>query len=246
MKIISLNVAGRSNFGGNFDKRMQEIAAFFDAEQADIICMQEVTFSEKESLAERINRYMAKPYKYVSAHMSEKYTFDRFTDRFMKKWELGLVEHDGDYVTDGMAILSKEPIIEDVSIIMKPAPADERGKPDVRVRLSQIIKLQSGLILSNVHFATNDNAYFQLQELIDSRDTDIIVGDFNIFTDVLNEHKSIWGQKYEESTDFKEYISFPDENATFDHMLLKPTYKFVNIETHEGLSDHAAIIYTIE
>lgn len=248
MKIVSLNIAGRSNFGKDFDERMRSIAKFLDEQQADIVCMQEVTFNGAESLANRINNYMEKSYPHVLAQMSEKYTFDKFTNRFMEKWKAGLIEHDGDYATDGMAILSKEPIKNSSSIIMKPAPVSVNGKPDVRVRLTQMIELESGLTLANVHFATNDNAHMQLQELIEyDYHPDIIVGDFNIHTKVLMEHKDIWGSDYVESTEFKDYISFPEKNATFDHMLLrKSKYVFSNVEQFDDLSDHSAIIYMIE
>ncbi|MBO7560818.1 endonuclease/exonuclease/phosphatase family protein [Candidatus Saccharibacteria bacterium] len=245
MKIISLNLAGRSNFGKDYNARIQNIIDFIDRENADVVCMQEVTTNEYASLAERINDGLKDPYPFVSAHMSEKYTFDKFTERFLKKWEEGLIEHHDDYSNDGMAILSREPITRDTSIVMKPAPADELGKPDVRVRVSQIIKLESGISIANVHFATNNNAYQQLQELIEYRKTDVIVGDFNMFTKDMRDHKDVWSAYYKESTDFKDYISFPDEEATFDHMLLSPDYSFVSVDTFDGLSDHSAVIYTI-
>lgn len=246
MKIISINIAGRSNFGKDYKTRMQSIADFLDKEKADIVCMQEVTFSKSSCTAETINNSMTSPYPFVYAHMSEKYTFDKFAEPFMKKWKAGLIEHDGDYATDGVAILSKEPMSSDVAIVMKPAPADERGKPDLRVRVSQIIKKKEGFSLANVHFATNYNAYMQLEELLEYCSPDIIVGDFNMFTEDIKEHKYIWSPNYNASIEFKDYISFPNENATFDHMLLKPSFKFTSIKTVEGMSDHSAIIYTIE
>lgn len=246
MKIISINIAGRSNFGKDYKARMQSIASFLNKEKADIVCMQEVTFNKTSCIAETINNSMANPYPFVYAHMSEKYTYDKFAEPFMKKWKAGLIEHDGDYATDGVAILSKEPVLSDIAIVMKPAPADERGKPDLRVRVSQIIKSKPGFSLANVHFATNYNAYMQLEELIDYCSPDIIVGDFNMFTEDIEEHKSIWDTDYKASIEFKDYISFPNENATLDHMLIKPSFKFVSIETIEGMSDHSAIIYTIE
>ena len=246
MKIISLNLAGRSNFGKDFDARMRNIAKFLDAQNADIVCMQEVTFDNNRSLAERINSYLENPYPFVESHMSEKYTFDKFSPRFLEKWNAGLIEHIDDWATDGMAVFSKEPIANCSAIVMKPAPADERGKPDLRVRVSLIVTLESGFTFANVHFATNGNAFVQLKELIDYKPTDVIVGDFNMFTYSMKEHADIWQNLYKESTDFKDYISFPDENATFDHMLIKPAYTFKSIETVDGLSDHVAMVYEIE
>ena len=245
MKIISLNIAGRSNFGQNFDARMHKIAAFLDREQGDIVCLQEVAFYEKENLAERINRYMEHGYSFTVAHMSEKYSFDRFTSRFLAKWNAGLIEHEGDYATDGIAVLSNLPILRHEAMTMTPTPADDRGKPDVRVRATLILDFDN-FSLSNVHFASNNNSHLQLQELIDAHPTDIIVGDFNIQTESLLNHSDIWKSLYQESTDFQNYISFPDENGTFDHMLLKDSFSFVSLKTIDGLSDHPAIVYEIK
>lgn len=245
MKIVSINVAGRSNFGKNYQERIEKIAKMLEKEQADVVCMQEVTFNETESLAGRINKLLSRPYPFCMAQMSEKYTFDRFSKAAMEKFKAGLTEHIGDYLTDGMAIMSKIPIVACDTIVMKPAPADERGKPDLRVRITQNIKLESGTTISNVHLATNNNAYMQLQELLDYKKSDIIVGDFNMSTDDIKKHANIWASFYLESTDFENYISFPSENATFDHMLLSPKFHFESIRVIDGLSDHSAIIFEL-
>lgn len=245
MKIISLNMAGRNNFGGDFDGRMKDISVFLDREQADVVCLQEVTFNRGQSLAEKANDMMSNSYPSVLAQMSENCTFDRFGDRFRKKWDAGLVEHDGGYVSDGMAILSREPVMKSSSIILKPAPVAEDGRPDYRVRLAQIVRLESGLSLANVHFASNGNAYVQLQELLGYVVPDVVVGDYNIHTWDLKKHSDIWDAKYQESTDFRDYVSFPKENATFDHMLLGRGWEFEKIEKYDGVSDHSAMIFTI-
>lgn len=247
MKIISLNMAGRSNFGQDFDVRMRDIAKFLDNEQADVVCLQEVTFYEGKSIVEKCNDQMTNPYPFTVAQMSENYTFDKFSERFRRKWDAGLIEHDGDFVTDGMAILSKVPIKRSLSIILKPAPENEDdGRPDYRVRLVQIATLESGVTIANVHFASNGNAYLQLRELLSYYTPDVVVGDFNIHTWDLQKYKEIWDSNYRESTDFKDYISFPKENATFDHMLLRFGYEFKAIEKFDGISDHSAMIFTIE
>ncbi|GEM_PF-1443965 len=245
MKIISINVAGRSNFGKNYQERIEKIAKMLEKEQADVVCMQEVTFNETESLAEKINGLLNHPYSFCIAQMSEKYTFDKFSKAAMEKFKAGLTEHVGNYLTDGMAILSKIPIANSSTIVMKPAPADERGKPDLRVRIVQNIKLDSGITISNVHLVTNNNAYMQLQELLDYRKSDIIVGDFNMSTDDIKKHANIWKDSYSESTDFENYVSFPSEDATFDHMLLSPKFHFESIRTIDGLSDHSAIVFEL-
>ncbi len=246
MKIISFNIAGRANFGKNYQERLEKIVALLDKEQADIVCMQEVSFGPDMSVAERINQLMQTPYKYTVAQMSERYTLDKFSDGFMKKWKAGLIEHYDDYTSDGLAILSREPVTKSRTIVLKPVPADERGRPDFRVRIAQILEFDSGFTITNTHLASNNNSHLQLKELIDFSTTDAIVGDFNMFADSMHSHKDIWQDSYAQSFDFEQYISFPDEQVTLDHMLLKPKFKFTSIRTVEGLSDHSAVIFEIQ
>ena len=248
MKIITLNMAGRNNFGGDFQQRMRDVAVFLDKEQADVVCLQEVSFTKGQSLADRVNDMMNNAYPSVLAQMSDNCAFGKLGEkfeRFRKKWDAGLVEHDGGYVSDGMAILSREPIMKSSSIILKPAPVAEDGRPDYRVRLAQIVRLESGLSLANVHFASNSNSYVQLRELLEYTNPDVITGDFNIHTWNLKKYSDIWDAKYRESTDFRDYVSFPKENATFDHMLLGEGWEFEKIEKYDGISDHSAMIFTI-
>ncbi|MDR2063678.1 MAG: endonuclease/exonuclease/phosphatase family protein [Candidatus Nomurabacteria bacterium] len=246
MKIISLNIAGRSNFGRNYQKRIADIAGFLSQEDADVVCLQEVTFDDKSNLADGINLMLKKPYPYVYANMSEKYTFDKFSAATAEKWEKGLIEHIDDYLTDGMGVLSKSVARRYEGLVLKPAPKDERGRPDFHVRLVQNIELASGLKISNVHLATNHNSYQQLDELLRHTDSQIIIGDFNITREQLLEHQDIWANKYQESTDFQDYVSFPEDGVAYDHLLLSKEYRFVSIRLVEGLSDHCAVVFEVE
>ena len=258
MKIITLNIAGRTNFGRDFDERMASIAEFLDREQADIVCMQEMTFDDLGSLADKINAMMKNPYPNVSAEMSEKWTFDRFTESAKKRWAAGLFEHADDYLTDGLAVLSKSKIIKTEVIRLTAAPTDNNGRPDNRVRIAQNVDFEDGLKISNVHFATNNNGHLQLYELVGKIDGDrLIVGDFNIPHQHVTVHgnveisgmqdfKNIWCDKYNDSTEFSDYVSFPDDNTAFDHLLLPKNYRFISIRTIDGLSDHSAVVFEIE
>ena len=246
MKIISLNVAGRANFGRDYQKRMEDIADFLEKENADIVCLQEVTFSDEGSLADVINLKLGKPYNDIYSLMSEKYSFDHFSPTATENWGKGFFEHTGDFLTDGLAVMSRIPIKYYAPYIFTPAPKDERGRPDFRVRAAQYIELDSGMKISNIHLATNNNAYIQLDELVKRYKSDIMVGDFNITRDYLLDHKDIWGETYQESTDFQDYISFPGDGVAYDHMMLASGYKFVAIRLVDGLSDHSAVIFEIE
>jgi endonuclease/exonuclease/phosphatase family metal-dependent hydrolase len=69
----------------------------------------------------------------------------------------------------------------------------------------------------------------------------IIIGDFNMLPEELEERKTGVISSYE----FKKYISFPNENTTFDYCLL-PKGWFVKVELIEGISDHCGLYLEIE
>ncbi len=245
MKIISINLAGRSNFGRNFNERMAQIAHFLDQENAGIVFMQEVTFDKNDvSLADKINSKLKNPYEFCYAKLGERYGFDKCSPNAIKNLEKGFTEHDNDTLTDGMGFLSRLPVSNYETLTMTPVPPDDRGKPDFRVRVTQCGEID-GLRFANVHFSTNNNGWMQLRELLRD-DYDFIVGDFNLKPEWLHERESLWVDKYIDSYDFKKYISFPSENATFDHMLLNKKLSFQNITSVEGFSDHNALIIEIK
>jgi len=259
MKIVSLNLAGRTNFGRDYNRRIADIADFLSKEDADIVCLSEVTFDGGDSLAEVINEKLKKPYQHVRSEMSERYTFDKFSAAAMENWEKGLFESSDEYLTDGMAVLSKLPITNYRSIILTPAPKDDRGRPDNRVRLVQNVDFSDGTKISNAHLATNNNNYLQLAELVKEIGAEkrMIIGDLNMphsrhtlpnGQEILGmqDCKNIWGEKYTDSTEFTDYISFPSEKSALDHLLLPDDWQFVSVRTVEGLSDHNALILEIE
>ena len=241
MKIISLNVAGRNNFGEDFNARIDKIARFLDVENADVVFMQEVTFDKNNiSLAEKINGNIKRPYEFCQAELGERYGFDKCSPNAIKNLKAEFIEHDNETLTDGMGILSRFPILNYQVIIMTPAPPDDRGKPDFRVRVSQCGEIND-LKFANVHFSTNNNGWMQLKELLQDN-YDFVIGDFNLKPEWLRERANLWADRYNSMYDFKEYISFPSESTTFDHMLLNKNMSFKNVKVVEGLSDHNALI----
>ena len=259
MKIITLNIAGRTNFGRDYQQRIQDIADFLSKEKANIVCLQEVTFDKGVSLAEIINKKLEKPYENIRSEMSERYTFDKFSSSAMENWEKGLFESSDNYLTDGMAILSELPISKYKAITLSPTPKDDRGRPDFRVRVVQNVDFEDGTKIANAHLATNNNNYMQLDELIQAIGTEdrMIIGDLNMPHERhvipngqkilgMQDCKKIWGEKYTDSTEFTEYVSFPSENTALDHLLLPEGWKFVSVRTMEGLSDHNALVFEIE
>jgi endonuclease/exonuclease/phosphatase family metal-dependent hydrolase len=178
--------------------------------------------------------------------MIEKYTFDECSKNMKKKWQQGLVNHDGKYVSDGMAILSNFDIKKYDDITLTKAPMDEQQRPDFRKRIVQNVDFGNGLKISNVHFASNNNAYLQLKELIQKGKDRLIIGDFNMTNDLMQKHKNIWDANYTDSTSFQNYISFIEDGVAYDHLLLPKSYKFISIQTVDGLSDHSAVIFEIK
>jgi len=246
MKIISLNLAGRDNFGQDFNQRMMKIAQLLDQEQADVVCFQEIYFDQGGSLADKINAMLKTPYDFIDSVMSEKFAYDEWSDNMKKKWSSGLIESDGEYLTDGLAILSRHVIKNHEVLGLKSVPTDERGRPDFRKRIAQNVEIDTGLKISNVHFASNNNAYMQLKELVLTIDERLIVGDYNMTKKMLHEHKNIWGNRFNESTEYLDYVSYQKEGVAYDHLLLPKSYRFISIRVADGLSDHSAVIYEIK
>ena len=224
-RIITLNLAGRKNI----DTRFDAIVRFLNEEKADIVCLQEVTFTDSESLAHQINERLETPYKFVQADLAE--TFER----------------DGQTLTDGLAVLSKAPISSAKTITLTPVPADENGRPDFHRRIAQVVELDDDTTVINTHLASNNNSHLQFAELLKLvPENSILAGDFNLPKPKLLDNKDLWSPKYNCSIEVIDYISFPKENQTFDYFLMPKTKRISNICIVSELSDHNAIICDID
>ena len=226
MKIISLNLAGRK---ADIDARIDKIADFLSEEKADIVCLQEVTF-DHASLAKRINDLIPNKYNHVIADLAE-----RFTDKHNKSQ------------SDGLAILTSIQITEHRCLTLQKVPADERGRPDFHKRIVQVLELSDGSKIANLHLASNQNSFLQLRELLAKLSKDfIIAGDFNMHKSKILAEKPYWEGAYNCSIEFKDYISFPRENCTFDYILLPHQKQFSKVETVKNLSDHSTVVCICE
>jgi endonuclease/exonuclease/phosphatase family metal-dependent hydrolase len=246
MKILSLNLAGRKDFGRSFSGRMLEIAQLLDREGADVICFQEATFFDNRSLGDDINVMMRSPYKYISFELAEQYMLHE-SPREAKSPNLrDELKKSGLVLTDGAVVMANFKITKSEKVVFDNAPVDSRGREDYHERIAQNVDFANGIKISNVHFASNDNAYLQLDALIKAcRDDRIIVGDFNMTSESLAEHCRIWQNKYNESTDFFDYVSFSGDGVAYDHVLLPKKYRFASIRLVDGLSDHSALVCDI-
>lgn len=219
-RIVTLNVAGRKDIGSRIDK----ITHFLDTENADIVCLQEITFNNTESLAYKINSKLQNPYDFVQADLAETYV------------------RNGERQTDGLAILSRNRFNKAKTITLTKVPDDENGRPDFHKRIAQLVVIEDGTKIVNTHLASNNNSHLQFKELLETiPDEYIITGDFNLPKPKMLNSKNFWGEKYTCSIELKDYLSFPKENQTFDYFLVPKTIKLTDIRIIKGLSDHNAI-----
>lgn len=224
MRIATFNIAGRKGV----DIRLDKIINFLDKENIDIVCLQEVTFKNTLSLAHRINSDLSKPYEFIQANLAEEYI------------------RNGEPQTDGLAIMSRRNISEAKIITLTKVPDDENGRPDFHRRIAQLVTLENGIKITNTHLASNNNSHLQFKELLKLIPSDyILAGDFNLPKQKMLALKNAWGKSYGCSVEFKDYISFPKENQTFDYILAPTSTKITNIRIVEELSDHNAIVCEI-
>lgn len=222
MKIISLNIAGCKGL----NQRLAKIVDFLNQEDADIVCLQEVIFSDGTNQAEEINDRLDNPYQNLIVEIAEVFT-----------------PRSGAPYTEGLAILARVDEVNVEKAVLQPT--------DKHTRIALNVDLSDGMKISNIHLANNDESFRQLSELLEKLGDNehFIVGDFNMRKRVLLKNSQTWNDRYRVSVDFANYISCPDapdDLMVLDYMLLPYNYCFTNIRTVAGLSDHNAIIFEIK
>ncbi|NCC19861.1 endonuclease/exonuclease/phosphatase family protein [Candidatus Saccharibacteria bacterium] len=234
MKIISLNV----QIGNT---KTQQIADFLDEQDPDHVFLQEVLMSDGTDAAQQIHDLMKHPYKSVKTDKVEAYTTSQ-----------------DDTYTQGMSILSRGN-----NIVTKPVELLNVAG-DKHTRVAQFAQIDYfcesyapsndsyGYDFINVHFANRPGNVVQLKQVLESANEShsypIIVGDFNMNRQVFYETKRWWGNAYESSIEFINYVSYlgSEEFSQIDICLIPRGMKFRNITTFEGLSDHNAVLYEID
>ena len=235
MRLISLNL----QIGNT---KLQKIADFLDAQQADHVFLQEVLMSDGTDAAKRINDLMKNPYTSVKTDKVETYTTSN-----------------GDTYTQGMSVLSRgnDIVTEPVEL---PNVVDDK-----HTRMAQFARVDyfcescpehahtmDSYDFVNVHFANKPGNVVQLRQVLENANENysypIIIGDFNMNKQMLYETKCWWGKAYESSVEFMNYVSFPgsEEFSQIDICLIPRGMKFQNIMTFEGLSDHNAVLYEVD
>lgn len=222
---ITLNVQGYAHWA----KREANIVAYLDSQDADFVLLQEVRFDETKSSrnqAETLNSRLRQPYKYFASAVARYYQ-----------------PREGDPYKEGLAILSRFPIIKSEVLALTKRPDDKHQ----RLIQNVDIDVPERLKLSNVHFSNNQYSAEQLAEVISifslREERRIIAGDFNIFD--LSASEDLFGSDYMASVEYRPYVSYPSENRTLDYILLPREYGFNSLETTENLSDHAAVYFEV-
>lgn len=224
MKVTSLNLAGYKNWS----ERESNIVSYLGTTNSDVVFLQEVKFDTEHSpftQSKYLNTLLSTPYPNSQSTVSR------------------IFESSGSESREGLAVLSKYPIIDSEIIVLK------RRADDKHTRIIQKVSLSvSGKVINftNVHFSNNDYSDEQLTETLKitkARDeTSVILGDFNIFDIQTVDH--LYSNDYIASTEISQYISFPAENVTLDYVLIPKTFTCTSINVGKNLSDHNAL--TIE
>lgn len=227
LKFISLNLAGFKDW----ESREQRIIELIDKEAPDIVLLQEVKFDPSKSnycQSISLNKLLREPFPYTQTTVSKFYQ-----------------PSIGDAYREGLAVLSRHPISNSESLVLVKQLDDKHS------RIIQNIDLNVGerqVCIANIHLSNNRHSVEQLNELVSifasRKEKRIIAGDFNI--PKLEDQKDSYAEYYSSSIEFKKYVSFPSENLTLDYVLIPKESSFHSLDTHEGLSDHSSLIFTIE
>ena len=228
MKITTLNLQAFDDWG----LRLPAILEYLRSTDADIILFQEAVYLPAVSpynQAQIINQSL----KYPNVHSS-----------------ITRLQPSSRYETyrEGLAALSKYPVLQSDTLVLKKAPGDEHN------RIVQLLDVSLGdriVKIANIHFSLTDTIDFatahlkETLEILSTRGEErIIAGDFNM--DHLEALADVWQEHYRSSTE-RDYISFPSMNKRIDYFLIPDTDSFLDISTsRNGLSDHRAVTVDIQ
>ena len=150
-----------------------------------------------------------------------------------------LVEH-------GLGILSKWPITTETIQLVK--AQDDKEK---RITLLCMVDINNTKhTLLNLHFSNSniwaENHFKETLQILNQKNLNPIwAGDFNIY-DIVK-YKDLYGDRYTSSSEQYDYISYPNDNAPLDYVLLPRRYEFENFECYpEYISDHRIIVARIK
>jgi endonuclease/exonuclease/phosphatase family metal-dependent hydrolase len=224
MKVTTLNLAGYKNWA----TRESSIVSYLEETDSDVVFFQEVKFDTQYSphtQSKYLNDKLHTPYPFTQTTVSRYY-----------------LQPDGNESREGLAVLSKYPIIDSEVIVLPKQPDDKHTRIIQKVSLSVNDRIFD---FTNVHFSNNQHSSEQLAETLqiirNVGSKSILLGDFNVFD--IKEFSHLYSPDYVASTDVMQYLSFPSENATFDYVLLPKEYTFTSLTVGQNLSDHNALSF---
>ncbi|HRN90208.1 MAG TPA: endonuclease/exonuclease/phosphatase family protein [Candidatus Saccharibacteria bacterium] len=227
MRLISLNLQGFDNW----NTRRPNIIKFISDTNPDLVFFQEAVYLPElstRSNASDLNQDLGFPYEHVS----------------ITRLQVGL---EYPIYREGLAAISKFPVIKTETIVLKKADGDNHNRI---IQLIDVTIDDKIIKLANVHFSITDITDFatahlaETLEILNARNEErIIIGDFNLSS--LDKPSDIWEAKYSATND-RGIITYPSMNKCTDYALVPKTYKISNIHTSgDELSDHRAVTVDI-
>jgi len=228
MKLTTLNLQGFNDW----PHREPEIIDYLKATDPDVILFQEVVFLPAISAFNQV-QLLNKKLNYPFEHSA--------VTRLQPS-------HEYETFREGLAVLSKHPILRTDTIVLKKEQGDEHNRI---VQLIDVLIKGHVVKLANVHFSLTDFTDYATAHLVETLgiiaghdEERIIAGDFNI--DHLETLSAIWQDRYEASTKIP-YISYPSQNKRNDYVLVPKSYEFIDISTSsDKLSDHRAVTVRVQ
>lgn len=219
----------------DFDSRKPKIIKFLKKNDPDIIFLQEVQIRQEFSPFSQVE---------LIKKLLPNYKYSIHSTIYLKYFERGKrlkvpVQH-------GMAILSKYPILNSFEYFL----AQENNESEPRSILCFDVDIKEKLYyFANIHFTNKEqtakNELVEFLKFIHSRgEKRILVGDFNLFD--LPKYSDIY-VGYRLSYNFKNYLSYPNDNGCLDYILMPDNFEFKDLELSEpGLSDHRGVFVKIQ
>ena len=227
IKIASLNL-WRFN---EWERRLPLIVESIKKVNPDIIFFQEmqtdISFDKRNQL-DILNSFL-------------KYPHQMFTLADIKTKRKGVpLSHPVDH---GLGVLSKFEFSTDKIMLTK-------AEDDKEQRILQVNNFNidgQNFNLANIHFSNSDKwaeAHFkETLDILKDKKTGII-GDFNIKD--IKKYRELFEKVYISSADFKDYVSYPEDNLSYDYMLIPNDYIFDDFECIDAnISDHRMIVAEI-
>lgn len=227
MKFTSLNLRGFEEW----EQRRDNIVTYLRQEEPDVIFFQEVVFLPDVSPYDQVhllNRQLEYPHSQIT----------------ISRLQVG---RDYPVYREGLAVLSRYPIVSSEVIVLKQEVGDEHNRI---LQLIDVDKNGERIKLANLHLSITDVVDYatpQLREVLDilkSRgETRILMGDFNLTN--LEQTSELWQESYIASLDVP-YISYPKTNKRIDYALIPRDYVFDSISvSDDSLSDHRAVTVSV-